>query len=147
MKHLKWAFVLFLVLLVFVISSYGHCSVELKIQQTAIKYNISVRLALAIAYVESGLNPRAIGELGEVGIYQLRPEIHTFDIHNVNNQIETAIKYLADIRRICVPKYGNAWFICYNTGPYRAVLVQKPWQFDYYVKVINKMKELEKAGI
>ena len=114
------------------------------IEMTAIKHGIDPVLAVAIAQVESNLNPDAIGSLGEIGVYQLRPEYHNVKRGDVRHNVETAIKYLADIRRKWQPVYGDAWFIKFNLGPnYRTL--NHPEKFPYYVRVMRK-KQIYLAG-
>src|SRR4051812_34252311 len=71
-------------------------------------------LAVAIATVESELNSNKIGGLGEVGLFQLRPEYHNVKLGDVRGNIRTAMRYLRYLQMKCEPKYDKAWFICYN---------------------------------
>lgn len=112
------------------------------IEKTAIKHGVCPKLAVAIAKTESGLNPYVIGDLGEIGLFQLRPEFHDVKLGNIRYNIEIAIRYLKYIESRCQSKYGEAWFICYNTGPNRSNLVQYPLEFPYYKKVISHMGRL-----
>lgn len=105
------------------------------IHKVSREYNIDPNLAVSIAVVESNLNPNAIGGLGEIGLFQLRPEYHNVIIGQPRHNIKTAIKYLAELKKICHTKYGTAWFICYNTGPYKKIKVA-PKEFSYYKKVM-----------
>jgi soluble lytic murein transglycosylase-like protein len=116
------------------------------IREIAEQEGIDPELALAIAKVESRLDPNAIGGIGEVGVFQLRPDKHKVDKGNVQSNIRTAMKYLKQVKKICEPNYGEAWFICYNTGEYyrkkNGELIQYPKQFPYYVKVKREMNKI-----
>jgi soluble lytic murein transglycosylase-like protein len=112
--------------------------VERIIRDKSTQYNLNPDLMVAIARTESGLDPNAVGGLGEIGVFQLRPEFHDVRPGDVEHNIETAILYLAEIRRKWEPVYGDAWFIKYNLGPnYRRL--NYPKRFPYYVKVMSHM--------
>jgi len=112
--------------------------VERIIRDKSNQHNLNPDLMVAIARTESGLNPKAVGGLGEIGVFQLRPEFHDVRPGDVEHNIETAILYLAEIRRKWEPVYGDAWFIKYNLGPnYRRL--NYPKRFPYYVKVMSHM--------
>lgn len=106
------------------------------IEQTSVNHGLDPDLAVAIAITESSLNPNAIGGLGEVGLFQLRPEYHDVQKGNVKHNINVAVKYLVKIKGICEDKYDKAWFICFNTGPYKVIKVE-PTEFTYYKKVMK----------
>lgn len=106
------------------------------IEQAAIEQGLDPKLALAIAKTESSLNPNAVGNLGEIGLFQLRPEYHDVKKGNIINNVNVAVKYLVKVKEICEYKYNKAWFICFNTGPYRKIKVE-PTDFSYYKKVMS----------
>ena len=110
-----------------------------KIQSSAERHGIDPKLAVAIAQTESNLDPCKIGDLGEYGLFQLRPEFHKTKLCDVDNHIETAVKYLVYVRKRCLKRYGDAWFICFNTGPNRKHVIKEPKQFRYYIKVMENM--------
>lgn len=116
--------------------------IEREIVAAALKHGVNPDLALAIAEVESGLNPRAIGGLGEIGIFQLRPEYHDVRHGNARHNIDVAIRYLAKLKRLC-GSYGDAYFVCFNYGPARKL--KAPKQFPYYGKVKATLKRNEKS--
>lgn len=95
---------------------------------------VDPHLALAIATVESNMNPDAIGGMGEVGLFQLRPEYHAVSRGATRSNIRLAMKYLAQLKRQCA-RYGDAFFVCYNYGPARKL--NHPRQFPYYRKVMT----------
>jgi hypothetical protein len=106
--------------------------IEKKIERAALTHGIDPALALAIATVESNLNPEAVGSLGEIGIFQLRPEFHSVVPGQVDHNIEVAVRYLADLKRRCA-HYGEAFFVCFNYGTARRL--KYPELFPYYRKV------------
>jgi soluble lytic murein transglycosylase-like protein len=74
-------------------------------------------LVRAIIQTESSFKPMATGKLGEVGLMQLRPEMHQVT-YNITDNIKAGVKYLRILRQQCLD-LGDAWFVCYNTGPGR----------------------------
>lgn len=109
------------------------------IKEAALEYNIDPDLALAIAEVESQFNPQAVGGLGEIGMFQLRPEFHNVIKNNPRHNARVAMAYLNYVRRVCTPKYGSAFWVCYNVGPYRPK-IQTPEKLPYYKKVKSAYK-------
>lgn len=127
-----------LIPIIFLLSSpcYAQGIIESIIKEAKLA-GVDPYLAVAIARTESSLNPNAIGKHGEIGLFQLRPEYHDIKHASANTRIKIAMKYLAYLKTRCYSKYGNAWFICYNTGPNRSHVIQDPEMFPYYTKVIN----------
>lgn len=117
-------------------------AVKQQASQLGRKYGVSSELIVAIIKVESNFNPKAIGKThGEVGLMQLRPKYFKTATFDVVNNMELGVKYLAKLKKICYPKYGKAWFICYNLGPSKTV--KYPELFAYYKKVINAKNTLK----
>jgi hypothetical protein len=108
------------------------------IQKTAARYGIDPALAVAIAQVESNLNHAAVGGLGERGLFQLRPEFHGV-AESKEQHVEKAIKYLSYVKRRCKPLYGDTWYVCFNTGPYRKKKLDNSREFAYAKKVRRAM--------
>lgn len=104
------------------------------IREAALEHGIDPDLALAIAEVESKFNPNAVGALGEIGIFQLRPEFHAVTAGDVRGNARTAMAYLNTIRRPCAHKYGDGFWVCYNRGP-NSKKVEKIETLPYYKKV------------
>ncbi len=104
------------------------------ITETAVEFGIDPDLALAIAEVESNFNPNAVGALQERGIFQLRPEFHAVTPGDVRGNARVAMAYLNDLRRACAPKYGDSFWVCFNTGQNRAA-VKDVTKLPYFQKV------------
>jgi soluble lytic murein transglycosylase-like protein len=111
------------------------------ITETAVANNIDPDLALAVATVESSLNPKAIGNLGEVGLFQLRPEYHNVIFGNTTHNIKIGIQYLRNLKEMCEAKYDKAWFVCYNYGPHSKL--KYPQETKYYKKVVAEVNKLK----
>jgi len=124
------------------VSQASELAVKQQASQLSRKYGISSELIVAIVKVESNFNPKAVGSShGEVGLMQLRPKYFKTATFDVENNMEIGVKYLAKLKKICYPKYGDAWFICYNLGPSKTV--KHPKLFAYYKKVTNAKKALK----
>lgn len=96
--------------------------------------------ALAIALVESDLNVNAVGAIGEVGIFQLRPEFHDVRPGDYRHNARVAIKYLKRVQALCSADYGDAWYLCYQHGPNKRLTA--PLEAPYYNKVQRMKREL-----
>lgn len=103
-----------------------------KIRTSAIHHGVDPDLAVAIAEVESGLNPHAVGSMGEIGVFQLRPEFHPVSRKSQTHNIDVALRYLARLQHEC-SMYGDAYFVCFNYGQARKL--KYPRLFPYYRKV------------
>lgn len=74
--------------------------IALEIAQKARAMGVDPRLAVALAYRESGLNPAAIGSSGEVGLMQVMPSTAKMmgftkeDLQNPSKNIEIGLSYL-----------------------------------------------------
>ena len=99
----------------------------------ASKYGIEPELVLAIIKTESNFNPKAVGRSHkERGLMQLRPTYFKASFEPSAN-IQEGVEYLAKVRKLCYSKYGEAWFVCYNTGSNRTLEFVK--LSNYYQKV------------
>jgi soluble lytic murein transglycosylase-like protein len=146
-KHLnqdpmrRWVYAVYIMVVLLIISAITQGAraetVESVIVKAAEREGLNPALVLAIAEVESGMNPKAVGSLGEVGLFQLRPEYHDVRQGNVRHNIEVAVRYLAVLKKQCA-HYGDAFFVCYNYGPARPL--KYPAKFPYYRKVMAALK-------
>lgn len=116
--------------------------VENQIIEAALDNGIDPSLALAMAEVESKFDERAVGSLGEIGLFQLRPEFHPVIKGQSRHNVEVAMKYLAELQSRC-GNYGDAYFVCFNYGTKRKL--KHPRLFPYYRKV--KLAQAKFEGI
>jgi soluble lytic murein transglycosylase-like protein len=112
-----------------------------QIQATSKVAGIDPDLTLAIATVESGLNPNAIGGLNEIGLFQLRPEYHNVTIGDFKQNILVGVSYLSYVKSKCWNKYKDAWFVGFNYGP-KCKLVY-PKRTAYYKKVMREINKIK----
>lgn len=142
--RMMMVFVLLFVIIFITFSARAQSREEIifTIKNVAARNGIDPDLAVAIAEVESHLNPKATGKLGEVGIFQLRPEYHGQNIRDVRRNTEVAVAYLLELKDVC-GAYGDAFFICFNLGPAHST-IRYPRKFKYYRKVMAVKVEVSK---
>jgi soluble lytic murein transglycosylase-like protein len=133
---------LILFILIFTIIATAQTKSEIihKITTEANRVGLDPDIAVAIATVESSLNPKAVGSLNEQGLFQLRPEFHALN-GEINNNVQTGVKYLVQIRNKNKGRYGNAWFVLFNYGPHKQV--NEPTKTKYYLKVMREISKIK----
>jgi len=81
-----------------------------KIEATALLEGVDPRLMQAIAQTESSLNPKAVGAVGELGLFQMRPEYHkVYRAMTVEQQTKAAIKLIKELKKECGVKFLQCW--------------------------------------
>lgn len=109
------------------------------IQFYAVQLGVDPDLAVAVAETESSLRVTAVGSIGEVGLFQIRPEFSVFDGDDLKDPIINIIKGVKTLKhsqKHCVHQNEYDWLTCYNRGITGAKNVLKP-NDDLYV---NKVK-------
>jgi len=110
--------------------------------------HIDPQVALAVAKVESGMNPKAVGAAGERGLFQLKvttyPEVHKDKLFDPETNIRLGIKYMAWNKKYCKHKQGINYLTCYNFGIKNAERVKHPALFPYVKKVTAQMSKLDR---
>ena len=148
MKHIYWSYV-YLVIWIATILTFGlvtflnfseahadEIGEERIIRQVASEEHFDADLAVAIAKVESKLNPNVVGTQGEIGVFQLKPNYHAVvDGLDTRTNARVAIRYLKVIKERFEPLYGDAYFLFYNVGPYYKKTIRYPRLFPYVVRV------------
>lgn len=109
------------------------------IQLVAENRGIDPKLALAIATVESSLNPKAIGKHGEVGLFQIHPGYHSLDLF-YKDELGYSIGLLIKVKQRC-KELNSAWFVCWNTG-FKGRPKSNPKSHPYYKRVIAEYVRL-----
>ena len=143
MSRLKWAAV---VLILAACPARGEMArIEAAAHIASERYGVDKTLILAVIQVESGFDPYAIGGIGEVGLMQLRPEMHECASFNILENVLCGTRYLATVKQRCKPKYGNLWFVCYNRGP-NAPILNYPERFPYVAKVLQVKKNMQRVN-
>jgi hypothetical protein len=112
-------------------------------QILATSINVSCVEAIAIAKLESNLNPSAVGALGEVGLFQVRPQYFKTS-WQLDQQIRLGIEALGTIKARCVRDLGQNWVSCWNIGVSGALRRKgrKPGPYVLkYIKLVQETKQ------
>lgn len=107
-------------------------------------YDIHPSTAIAVARTESSLNTRAVGPLGEIGLFQVRPEFSKFtreELFDININIQEGLRILSEAKRKCKHQVDRAWLVCYNVGIRGGSKIKHPKKFPYYIKVMNRIAD------
>ncbi len=106
-------------------------------------FGVDPDLAVSVARVESSFNIHAVGGVGEVGLFQIRPEFNKeytkAQLKDPNINALVGVKMLANLKKTCVHNQGIDFLVCYNYGPVNAKKVKNPSKFPYVVKVRKEM--------
>lgn len=101
-------------------------------------FDIDPNLALSVAKTESQLIPNAIGKVGEIGIFQIRPEYSTLTKNQLLNPEINIIEGLQKIKEAKMKCPHKKYFIiCYNTGVAGARNIKYPKEHVYVKKVYS----------
>jgi soluble lytic murein transglycosylase-like protein len=132
--------ILLLIIILLLMASSASGKIDEVIRASALEQGIDPDLAVAIAIVESQVDPRAIGAAGERGVFQLHPRYHAI-VADESENIDTAIAYLKKIEGRCRALYEEAWYVCYNYGPNKRL--KQPKQTKYFKKVQRAYKNVK----
>lgn len=108
----------------------------------SVHFNISPELSLAIAKQESSLRPNAIGPVGEVGLFQIRPKYSKYTSKELRNpivNITEGLRFLQNAKKYCKHQKDMTWIVCYNAGISGGSKIKDPKSFDYYKKVMGRL--------
>lgn len=96
----------------------GKTELENLVKESAKKHRVPAPLALKIAGVESNWDQKAVSSKGAVGVMQLMKESFPgVDIHDPVVNIDTGVKYLADLNKKYKDPTWRKPVIAYNMGP------------------------------
>lgn len=103
---------------------------------------INPQIALTVAKIESNFNPNTVGQIGEIGLFQIRPEfVKGFkrkDLFDPHINIMVGLTKIKEAQRACKHLGNNLEFlVCYNAGIKGSKKIKNPSQFPY-VKKANK---------
>ena len=117
-----------------------------KIVDKAIVIGVDPRLAVSLAFNESGLRQNKIGDAGEIGIMQIKPstaKLIGFDekqIKSLESNIDAGLTYLKqNIERFKDPVLGA---MAYNTGPDHPFFHGKGEPSEQGLSYVNKIQAL-----
>lgn len=109
-------------------------------------FGLDPKLTLAVARVESNYNTKASGELAEVGLFQIRPELYPMfsksDLQNPYTNTMIGLQMISTAKRDCPHQKGITFLICFNYGISNAKKVKHPELFPYIIKIKKAMKQI-----
>ena len=117
----KFLLGVFIALLVCILA-YSTCSragenVEELIRQEAQRQHFNPDIAVAVATVESNLDQNAVGEKGEIGVFQILPYVAPgANLFDLKTNIYWGIRHLRYWQRVCPTVEGISFVNCYNSG-------------------------------
>lgn len=127
---------------ILMVGNLAHCgAVEEIIEREARVQGFEPEVAMAVARVESGLNPGAVGARGEIGLFQIRPEFAPVPreaLFNPKVNARLGIQLLVYYRTFCPLSNGLEWVTCFNQGLRNP---KYPQRLPYYQKVIRALAE------
>ena len=103
------------------------------VKNEALRQGLNPHIAMAIVSVESNWNPKAIGPIGELGLFQLRVRRFKEKYLRPEFNIREGIRRLRYWREHCPLQEGLTWTICYNNG-YRKP--KYPYLHPYYKRIM-----------
>jgi soluble lytic murein transglycosylase-like protein len=106
---------------------------------------------MSVVKVESNYKVNAIGDAGEIGLFQIRPEyskIRASELFVAKKNIKEGLRQLAYARDNCKHKVDNTWIVCYNRGIKGGANTKSPKASKYYKDVMDVyMKTLMEASL
>ena len=109
-------------------------------------FGIEPKVALAVAAIESSFNPNAVGGAGEIGLFQIMPDLgqkRGFTRRQLKDpavNVFVGLSMLAEAKDNCPHKRGITYLICYNYGARNAKKVKHPTLFPYVKRAQAAMK-------
>jgi hypothetical protein len=123
----------------------GSVDIVNKIRSAAVRHGVDPELAVAIARVESNLNPKAKGASNEHGLFQLHPKFHLPYVDDLDSHIDAALGYLVRVQLMCGERFGSASFVCFNHGP--NTNIKEPTRTQYYKRVTAELQRMRNGGL
>jgi soluble lytic murein transglycosylase-like protein len=91
--------------------------------------------AAALIRVESNWNPSAVGSVGELGYFQLRPEFFTqVGLLDPFKNMDIALAHLKHLKQKCKHTLDKTWVVCHNLGVKGGSKIQNAKAQSYYKK-------------
>lgn len=100
-------------------------------------------LVASVAIVESGMDVNKIGEVGEIGILQIRPQYYPkFNLFNPEVNIKVGVAILKEAQKRCKYKDNMKFIICYNHGITGGNKIKYPKKDKYYLNILRQYDKL-----
>lgn len=111
-------------------------------------FDVEPKVAIAVAAVESRFQPNAIGEAGEIGLFQIMPFVAKKrgftpkQLHDPIINTYLGLELIKEAKDKCPHKHGIEYLVCYNYGAKNAKKIKHPAKFPYVRKVKKEMGRL-----
>jgi soluble lytic murein transglycosylase-like protein len=120
--------------------------VWLLLYANAPEYNIDPNLAAAVIQTESSFRPHVVGPVGEVGLFQVRPEFSPYtaeELFDPEINVKEGLRILSEAKKRCPHQGDKKFVICFNVGITGSRKIQNPQEFKYYQKVYAQYLEFK----
>jgi soluble lytic murein transglycosylase-like protein len=109
----------------------------LLIELSARLQGVDPKVAVAVAQVESNMNPDATGSKGERGLFQLHPKFFKGgQYYEPQLNIQAGVAHLKAAEKACGKKMpALGWLACYNAGVKKAKSFLHPSRNSYVQQV------------
>ena len=107
---------------------------------------IDPKLTQAVIKTESNYNQNAVGQLGEIGLMQIRPEhvkVTRKQLFDPCTNVKVGTEILKRAMDNCKHKEDNTFVNCYNLGIGGGSRLRYPKKWRYYVKITANMGRIE----
>jgi soluble lytic murein transglycosylase-like protein len=109
-------------------------------------FGVDPKVAVSVAIVESNMNYKAIGQAGEIGLFQIMPDIAKRKGFTKKQLLDPVIntylglEMLQEAQNHCTHRGFTRYLVCYNYGARNAKRVHHPDSFPYVKKVNKELK-------
>lgn len=118
------------------------------IMSLVIHYSVALHfdpaISLAVIRQESNFKPYLIGNVGEIGLMQIRPEFVPYtrkELLNPEVNIKVGIGLLKEAKKHCKHKNNLDFLVCYNAGIIGGSKYKYPNKSKYVISINKFYKE------
>lgn len=115
----------------------------------SIAMNFDPALSLAVVRQETNFNNNVVGDVGEIGLFQVRPEyVSNYskkELQNPEINIKVGIMLLKDAKKRCKHQRNLEWLVCYNAGIVGGSKYKYPSKAEYVIRVNKFYEEYKNA--
>lgn len=104
------------------------------------QYQLDPALVAAVIEVESNFSAKTIGDVGEIGLMQIKPstaQLSQRQLFNPEKNLIAGLTYLSYVKINCKYTENDLFVVCYNRGVKGGNRLKHPKRDAYYKKVRN----------
>lgn len=101
---------------------------------------VDPKVAVSLAQVESSLRPNVVGPVGEIGLFQVRPEYTSIPEHILRRPSANTYEGLRRLKYAkarCSHRSNMKYVICYNVGVRGGYRIEHPERSKYYLTFLK----------